>query len=113
MSSADPEPQPIAQAIAAFRHNNLTCEELHLEPLAQAIMLGITMIRTMSTFYQILVTAELVNEIHHGNYPQEETIVHAHIPAIPVPADCNIGNEAIGYRHFLLLNFAAFRKFTP
>ena len=52
MSSADPEPQLIAQAIAAFRHNNLTCEELHLEPLAraQAIMLGITMIRTMSTF---------------------------------------------------------------
>jgi len=63
MSTADPGPQLIAQAIAAFRHNNLRHQDLHLEPLADAIIPGITMIRTMPTFYSIPITTELVNAV--------------------------------------------------
>ena len=41
MSPAHPEPQLVAQAVVAFRHNNLRRELLHQDPLAHTIFPGI------------------------------------------------------------------------
>jgi hypothetical protein len=43
MSGENPKPQLIAEAIAAFWHNTIRQQELHLEPVAKAIMPAITL----------------------------------------------------------------------
>ena len=58
-TTAEPEPQLIAEAIAAFQENNAKRERAALEPLKEAIIPGITMMGTFSGFYKIKVTDEL------------------------------------------------------
>ncbi|KAJ7832188.1 hypothetical protein B0H13DRAFT_2679186 [Mycena leptocephala] len=56
----DPEPQVIAEAVAAFQRNDFTRErELHLRALDRMIIPAITMYGTCPTFYKITVTASL------------------------------------------------------
>jgi len=76
--NSDPEPQMIAQAIAAFRYNNLRREE----PLPHETILGITMVGTTPTFYQIRVTTELLDAVSYGQFPDEETRVRVYTPAV-------------------------------
>src|SRR6266404_4047022 len=83
LGGPNPEPQLIAQAIAAFTMNNDTRVRLFMEdPLVSSIIPGITMMGTMPTFYKIEVTRDLVYAVQFGVYPEQETIVYAHQPKV-------------------------------
>ena len=81
--TADPEPQLIAEAIAAFQENNVKRERAALEPLSEALIPGITMMGTFPRFYKIKVTDELNYAIRHGQYPETMTRVYRHTPRVP------------------------------
>ncbi|KAF8506682.1 hypothetical protein F5888DRAFT_1602364 [Russula emetica] len=110
LNPVDPSPQLIAQAIAAFVNNNVRRHELHWEPHAHAIIPGITMTGTTPTFYKIPVTTELVHAVRFGIYPEQETIIPCHRPAIPILAH---GMQNLDDRHLILSSFAAFRSLFP
>lgn len=59
------------------------------------------MMGTMPTFYKILVTADLVRAVQLGEYPVQETIVHAHIPVLPRPA-CRYNVKPLDSRRVVL-----------
>jgi hypothetical protein len=83
----DPEPQLVVEAIAAFyNNNNMRLRLFMLDPLQSKVIPGITMKGTTPTFYRIPVTADLVHAVQLGQCPAQETIVNAHIPALPRPA---------------------------
>ncbi|KAK0187508.1 hypothetical protein F5146DRAFT_1059018 [Armillaria mellea] len=79
----DPEPQLIAEAIAAFQENNKQRAWLFLDPLPVQVLPGITMVGTFPAFYKIAVTSELDRCIRHGQYPATQTIVYRHTPRVP------------------------------
>ncbi|KAI0269476.1 hypothetical protein BGY98DRAFT_1014873 [Russula aff. rugulosa BPL654] len=83
-SMNDPEPQVIAEAIAAFALNNRKRErDLHL-PLRNSIMFPcITLVETSPIFYKITVTAALSQAVQTGTFPEIETHVLRYIPALP------------------------------
>ena len=83
-SMKDPEPQLIAEAIAAFTANNQKQEcDLHL-PLHNSIMFPcLTMVGTSPIFYKIAVTAALSKAVQTGTYPKIETRVIHYIPCLP------------------------------
>ncbi|KAH9828701.1 uncharacterized protein C8Q71DRAFT_457732 [Rhodofomes roseus] len=83
----DSEPQLIAVAVAAFSNNNharIRC--LGASALASEVICGIIMKGTMPTFYRIPITLDLVRAVQMGEYPARETVVFAHVPAVPRPA---------------------------
>ncbi|RDB19995.1 hypothetical protein Hypma_013144 [Hypsizygus marmoreus] len=86
LSTEDPEPQLIADAIAAFYQNNLTRTRSRRPPLASKIFPGITMIGAVPIFYHIPVTAELVRCIETGAHLPQATIVQRFILPVPNPA---------------------------
>jgi len=98
---SDPEPQSIAQAIAAFGHNNLRREER----LLHETTLGITMVGTTPAFYKIRVTAALLDAVCHGEFPDDVTHVRVHYPAV----DLADGMLPLGNRLLILSYYAAFR----
>ena len=55
------------------------------DPLTSKVMLGIVMDGTMPMFYKIPITAELVRAVETGKQPEQETVVHAYVPASEVP----------------------------
>lgn len=75
LSSVDPEPQVIADAIAAFQRNNRKREEFGLEALQDMTILCITMIGTCPVFYKVPVTKELSHSVAVGRYPRRPTVV--------------------------------------
>jgi len=119
-SSMDPAPQLIAQAIAAFSHNNSVRDEQHLALLQSEVILGITMVRTTPTFYKIRVSRDLVDAVRDGTYPQSAhaTTVFAHRP-FEVVLNNNANNDALAAVHWenlddrlgILSCFEAFKAF--
>ena len=83
-SMKDPEPQVIAEAIAAFALNNWKRErDLNL-PLCNSIMFPcLTMVGTTPVFYKITITAALSRAVQTGSYPETETRVLRYIPSLP------------------------------
>ncbi|KAK0462365.1 uncharacterized protein EV420DRAFT_1761604 [Desarmillaria tabescens] len=82
-----PEPQLIAEAIAASQANNdKRTRILGQDPIAHKIMPGITMTGTSPVFYKIPVTTELADSVSMGQYPPTRTVVHAHLPPVLRPA---------------------------
>jgi hypothetical protein len=83
-SMKDPEPQVIAEAIAAFALNNRKRErDLNL-PLCNSIMFPcLTMVGTTPVFYKIAITAALSRAVQTGSYPETETRVLRYIPSLP------------------------------
>ncbi|KAJ7118373.1 hypothetical protein C8R44DRAFT_626218, partial [Mycena epipterygia] len=80
----DPEPQVIAEAIAAFQRNNFTHErELRLHALDRMVLPAIAMYETFPTFYKITVTASLNDAVKTGVFPAVATTVYRHIPRLP------------------------------
>jgi hypothetical protein len=75
-------PQLIAEAIAAFRRNNLRREEHQLAPLLHDVIPGIIMI---GSFFSIPVTTGLVNVVRLGHFPEQATIVRMHLPQVANP----------------------------
>jgi len=114
MDLSDPEPQLIAEAIAAFAANNRTRQRsLNQPPLDSKIMAGITMNGTAPIFYKIKVTAALVTSIGGGAYPQVATTVYAHIPNIPRPkCHWSEGMKPLDNRQVILSCYEAFKQFV-
>jgi hypothetical protein len=80
MSAVNPVPQLVVQAITTFQYNNHRLQELEMDPLAKAIISGITMVGITPTFFHIPVTVDLANAIHCETFPQMETIVQMYCP---------------------------------
>ncbi|KAJ7484046.1 hypothetical protein B0H11DRAFT_1196636 [Mycena galericulata] len=110
-NSNDPEPQVIAEAIAAFQRNNHTRErELHLHALDRMVIPAITMYGTFPTFYKVTVTTSLNDAVKTGVFPAVATTVYRHIPRLP-------RRNSDGMKHFdnrpiLLQYFEAFKEFV-
>jgi hypothetical protein len=85
-SMKDPEPQVIAEAIAAlsFAMNNMTRERrLNLQPRDSITFPALTMVGTTPAFYKVTVTSALSKAVQTGTYPETETRVLRYIPALP------------------------------
>ncbi|KAI9462863.1 hypothetical protein BJY52DRAFT_1255659 [Lactarius psammicola] len=83
-SMKDPEPQVIAVAIAAFALNNRKRERnLNLSVCDSIMFPCLTMVGTTPVFYKITITAALSKAVQTGTYPETETRVLRHIPALP------------------------------
>lgn len=65
-----PEAQVIAEAIAAFQHNNEKRRNRHLPPLDSMNIPCITMAGTRPCFYKVPVTKELSDAVISGQYPK-------------------------------------------
>ncbi|KAK2464807.1 hypothetical protein APHAL10511_003225 [Amanita phalloides] len=113
LDGSDPEPQLIAEAIAAFYNNNNTrVRALGLPTLQNKVIPGITMKGTMPTFYKIPITTELVRAVQLGEYPAHETVVYAHLPTVPRPARRHSeGMKPLDNRHIVLSCYEAFKQF--
>jgi hypothetical protein len=113
-SNPDPEPQLIAEAIAAFAANNRLRERTLRLPLHQSkVIPGITLKGTVPTFYKIPVTTNLVNAVRWGVYPEQETVVYAHIPDVPRREDLwNQGMKPLDNRKIILSCYEAFKQFV-
>jgi hypothetical protein len=84
INPADPEPQLVAEAIAAFQANNLNrVNNLLVDPLPKQVFPGITMVGTFPRFYKIEVTTDLDMCIRGGTYPTTKTTVERHTPRVP------------------------------
>jgi hypothetical protein len=114
LENSDPEPQLIAEAIAAFAANNqIRQQTLAQPPLPSKVMAGITMKGTAPTFYKINVTTELITSVGGGVYPDIPTVVYAHIPSIPRPnRRWSEGMKPLDNRRIILSCYEAFKKFV-
>ena len=103
----DPEPQLVAEAIAAFQSNNAKrVNDLLLDPLPSMVFPGITMTGTFPRFYKIKVTADLDYCVRHGLYPTTRTIVHRHTPRVPTRRS---GMKSLDNRAIILRCYEAFK----
>ncbi|KAK0220233.1 hypothetical protein IW262DRAFT_1010740 [Armillaria fumosa] len=110
----DPEPQLIAEAIAAFLSNN--ARRMHVlgqNPILAKTIAGITLKGSSPIFYKIPVTAELAESVAPGLYPAVPTIVYAHLPDIPRPARrLSEGMKPLDNRASILSCYEAFKRFV-
>jgi hypothetical protein len=80
----DPEPQLIAEAIAAFALNNRKRErDLNLPPCNSTMFPCLTMVGTGPIFYKITVTTTLSKAVQAGAFPEIETRVLRYVPTLP------------------------------
>ncbi|KZV71473.1 hypothetical protein PENSPDRAFT_630163 [Peniophora sp. CONT] len=108
----DARAQLVAGAIGAFARNNKLRREAGLPVVNSAIKLGIVLLGTTPTFFKIPVTADLVRHVQLGTYPQEKTIVSAHIPSVPSPLQLpSEGMKSLDNRYALLSCYQAFKTF--
>ncbi len=63
---SDPGPQVIAEAIAAYQHNNQRRKHMGLPTLNTMVIPCITMVGTRPTFYLVPVTQELSDAVITG-----------------------------------------------
>jgi hypothetical protein len=106
---SDPEPQLIAEAIAAFQHNNnIRVERLGLGDLQEYTFPCITMVGTYPVFYKIKVTKGLDEAVRLGKYPKYETLVEKFDP-IDDESGYSYGMKPLRYRKCILQSFIAFR----
>ncbi|PPQ86429.1 hypothetical protein CVT25_008087 [Psilocybe cyanescens] len=109
-SYEDPEPQVIAEAIAAFYQNNLRRRLSGLQPLAFKYIPAIAMIDTAPVFYRIPVTTMLLDALATASYPQEETTVLRFIPPVPNQERYQVdGMRPLANRRAILQCFEAFK----
>lgn len=109
----DPEPQLIAEAIAAVQSNNRTRDLLGVDPLNIKVMAGITMTGTSPTFFKIPVTLELIEAVQRGEYPATPTVVAMHRPEVPRPTRrLSEGMRPLDNRRCILACFEAFKQFV-
>ena len=109
----DPDPQLVAEAIAAFSQTNLIRRGRALPPLESKTFAGITMVGTTPNFFRIPVTQQLIVALATAQYPAEPTIVHKLVP--PVPDHTTIleqGMLPLANRRIILQCFEAFKQFV-
>jgi hypothetical protein len=108
-SHIDPEPQLIAEAIAAFQYNNSKrVKDLGLNELDECVFPGITMIGTKPIFYKIRITKALNEAVQIGEYPQETTYVQRFNPLLGLRSEQEMVN--INYRVRILKCFKLFKQ---
>ncbi|KAG0705462.1 hypothetical protein DFH29DRAFT_278970 [Suillus ampliporus] len=106
----DPEPQVIAEAIAAYADNNMTRTRWQLRPHLPAITFpAIAMHGTYPIFYRITVTAQLCDAVAAGMYPPTETRVLRYVPDLPLPH--NKGMHFLQNRIEILTCLEKFKQF--
>ncbi len=106
----DPESQLVAEAIAAFQHNNIVREmDLHLPKLDEVTFPAIVLYGTFPTFYKIRVTSDLDIAVVTGTYPADTTIIHRHIPRLP--RRHSEGMKLVDNRKVLIQYFQLFKQF--
>jgi hypothetical protein len=110
----DPEPQLIAEAIAAFQSNNYRrTRVLGQDPIAHKVVPGITLKGTSPIFYKIPVTTQLAQSVALGVYPAAPTVVHAHLPTVSRPARrLSEGMKPLDNRASILSCYEAFKRFV-
>ncbi|KZP03270.1 hypothetical protein FIBSPDRAFT_855719 [Athelia psychrophila] len=114
MDDGDPDPQLVAEAIAAFQFNNYKRTKVLDEPaIAFRVIAGLTMVGTAPTFFKIPVTQELVTAVELGEYPAAPTVVAMHVPKIARPS-CRVaeGMQPLDNRQIILACFEAFKQFV-
>jgi len=108
----DPEPQLIAEAIAAFYQNNLRRRLAGLPMVNSQTFPGITMIGVVPVFYRIPITAELVQCVQAGSNSPEPTIVQRCVPPVPDRAAYpEEGLVPLANRRIVMQCFEAFKAF--
>jgi hypothetical protein len=107
ISISDPEAQVIAEAIAAFQHNNRVRQRLNINALDEYTFPCVTMTGTRPIFYKVRVTTHLSNCVQAGIYPDEDTVVYRFNP-IPGFYD---GMVNINDRQRLIRCFKIFKRF--
>ncbi|KAG1865286.1 hypothetical protein F4604DRAFT_996879 [Suillus subluteus] len=108
----DPEPQVIAEAIAAYEANNTiprTCLRRHQNRLSAITFPAIAMHGTYPIFYKITVTDQLYDAVSRGLYPLTETRVLRYVPDLPLPH--NKGMHFLQNRIEILACLEAFKQF--
>jgi hypothetical protein len=109
-SMKDPEPQVIAEAIAAFAMNNMTRERrLNLQPRDSITFPALTMVGTTPAFYKVTVTSALSKAVQTGTYLETETRVLRYIPALPRRS--SEGMRPLPNRLEILRCLEAFKRF--
>jgi len=108
-NSTDPEPKVIAEAIAAFQHNNERRAAMSLPTLNTMIIPCITMVRTRPTFYLVPVTQELNNAVITGQWPEVETKVLKCVTVAGHHHQLSEGMEVPEYRKVAFQRMIAFR----
>ena len=106
---SDPQPQAIAEAIAAYQENNMRRRHLHLPPLNTMTIPCITMVGTCPTFYLVPVTQELSEAVVAGRWPKVETMVLKCVTAAGPNPRVTEGMEVPEYRRVALQRMIAFR----
>jgi len=109
--NSDPEPQVIAEAIAAFQENNRIRRKLDLPLESSQRVPCITMAGSYPTFYLFTVTSELADAVKTGEEPTMETKIYRYkIPTRITPVgDTMLDNQA---RLEVFQCYHAFRKFV-
>ena len=108
----NPEPQVIAEAIAAFNTNNsIRKSSMNPAPFAAITFPAIIMAGTDPIFYKITVTAELSYAVHWGTYPINKTRVLRYIPDLPVREMENQNMRTLKNRVEILACLEAFKQF--
>jgi hypothetical protein len=112
--SKDPEPQLIAEAIAAFQTNNTRRTRiLGQDSIIHKVMPGITLKGTSPIFYKIPVTTELRQSVALGLYPPTPTVVHAHLPQVARPSRrLSEGMKPLDNRASIFACYEAFKSFV-
>jgi len=110
-SMKDPEPQIIAEAIAAFATNNMRRDRhLNLQPRDTIMFPALTMVGTTPAFYKVTVTLAFSKAVQTGTYPEIETRVFRYIPALPCRN--SEGMRPLPNRLEILRCLEAFKRFV-
>jgi hypothetical protein len=113
MEWKDPEPQLVAEAIAAFAENNRIRKRLDRPRLYSKVIPGITMTGTAPTFYKIEVTVALEDCVVSGIYPPARTTVYVHYPKVPRREKFTAeGMKPLDNRRIILSCYEAFKQFV-
>ncbi|KAF8335811.1 uncharacterized protein EI90DRAFT_3047201, partial [Cantharellus anzutake] len=110
----NPEPQLIAEAIAAFQTNNARRTRiLGQDAIDAKVIPGITLVGSSPIFYKIRVTTELAQAVELGRFPATPTVVYAHLPVVSRPARrLSEGMKPLDNRGHILACYEAFKQFV-
>jgi hypothetical protein len=107
-STKDPEPQVIAEAIAAFALRKRE-HDLDLPPCNSILFSCLTMVGTTPVLYKIAITAALGKAVQTGIWLEIETRVLRYVPALP--RRNSEGMHPLPNRLEILRCLEAFKKF--
>jgi hypothetical protein len=108
-NNSDPEPQFIAEAIAAYQYNNQQRGRKGQPALNTMTIPCITMAGTRPTFYLVPVTKELSEAVITGRWPDVETEVLKCVTVAGHNRKLSEGMEAPEYRRVAFQRMIAFK----